>query len=58
MKHGMYSATEVLFKEWFIKNKIDVVEQVRASVNYLKKEFDRALTLASNFKKKQKYTCH
>lgn len=54
MKHGMYNAAEVLFKEWYIKNKIDIVDQVRASVNYLKKELDRSLTLASNFKKKQK----
>lgn len=55
MKHGFYAATEYLFREWFIKNKVDIVENVRASVNYLKKEIDRTFTLANNFKKKQKY---
>ena len=54
MKHGYYNATELLFKEWYIKNKIDIVEDVRTSVNYLKKEIDRSFTLASSFKKKQK----
>lgn len=56
MKHGFYNATEYLFKDWFIKNKVDIVENVRASVNYLKKEIDRTFTLANNFKKKQKYS--
>ncbi len=50
----MYNATEYLFREWYIKKKIDIVDNVRSSVNYIKKELDRTLTLASNFKKKQK----
>ena len=54
MKHGLFNATEWLFKEWFIKNKIDIVEDVRTTVSYMKKEIDRTFTLASNFKKKQR----
>lgn len=54
MKHGLFDATEYLFREWFIKHKIDIVDKVRASVHYMIKEVDRTLSLASNFKKKQK----
>lgn len=54
MKKGYFQATEYLFKEWFIKQKIDIVDYIQASVNYMKRELDRTVTLASNFKKKQK----
>lgn len=54
MKHGLFAATEWLFKEWYIKRKIDIVEDVRTSVHYLKREIDRTFTLAANFRKKQK----
>jgi len=54
IKQGKYDAAEYLLKEWFVKRKIDIVENVRATVSYVKKEVDRTLSLASNFKKKQK----
>jgi hypothetical protein len=54
MKHGLFDATEYILKEWYIKNKIDIVDKVRASVHYMIKEIDRTLSLATNFKKKQK----
>lgn len=54
MKRGYFNATEELFKEWFIKQKIDIVENVRATVSYMKQEYERELNLATNFKKKQK----
>ena len=54
MRRGFFDATEYLFKEWFIKHKIDIVDKVRASVHYIIKEVDRTLSFATNFKKKQK----
>lgn len=56
MKHGMFDATEFVFKEWYIKKKIDIVEDVRTVVHFVNKELDRTFTLASNFKKKQRYS--
>lgn len=54
MRHGMFTATEYLFREWYIKKKIDIVEDVRTAIHFVNKELDRTLTLASNFKKKQR----
>lgn len=54
MRHGMFNATEFIFKEWYIKKKIDITEDVRTVVHFVNKELDRTFTLASNFKKKQR----
>lgn len=54
IKRGYLDAAEFLFQEWFLKRKIDIVDYIQASINYVKNELDRTVNLAMNFKKKQK----
>jgi hypothetical protein len=53
MKRGFYSTVELLISKYFVPNKIDIVDSLRATANYLTREMEKKQKLAYNFNKKQ-----
>ena len=53
MKHGFYNTVEYLINKWFVPKKIDIVDNLRVTANYLKRHMQKKYKLAMNFNKKQ-----
>jgi len=53
MRIGFYNAAEWLLENWFVPKKIDIVDSIRSTADYLKREMDKRLRIAQNFNQKQ-----
>ena len=53
MRAGFYDVVELLVRDWYIPRKLDVVDNLRATANYLKREMDKKVRIANNFNHKQ-----
>ena len=53
MRAGYYDVVELLVRDWYIPRKLDVVDNLRATANYLKREMDKKVRISNNFNHKQ-----
>lgn len=53
MKRGFHDTVELLVSKYFIPQKIDIVDSLRATATYLKRELEKKQQLAMNFNKKK-----
>ena len=53
MRAGYYDVVEFLVRDWYIPKGLDLVDSLRATANYLKREMDKKVRISNNFNNKQ-----
>ena len=50
LKHGFYTTLNYLVDNWFLPQKIDIVDDLRTAAGFISRSLENAQTLATNFK--------
>ena len=50
MKHGFFEALNYVIDEWYLPQKIDILEDLRTTAGHITRTLENSQTLATNFK--------